>query len=235
MKHIKLFESFNNFPNTKEEIDEICRKYNINNYTINRDMSIDVNGDVNLTFEGFTKLPLKFNKVIGNFNCVHNNLSTLEGAPKEVIGNFNCGYNNLTKLKGAPKKVNKFFCSNNQLTTLYGSPKKVYGFDCTNNELNTLKGSPESVSDWFYCDYNKLTTLDGGPKEIGGSIFLHFNPVKSLYKLFNFDYKWFMSSIDEYSWLDGTTIYEMRLVDVFLDDDKPYPDLSSIDKIYTIR
>ena len=53
MKHIKLFESFN-------DIDSICKKYNITNYTINSDGSIDVDGDVNLSNRGLTKLPLKF-------------------------------------------------------------------------------------------------------------------------------------------------------------------------------
>ncbi len=36
MKYLKLFESF-------EDIDEICKKYSIENYTINTDGSIDVN------------------------------------------------------------------------------------------------------------------------------------------------------------------------------------------------
>ncbi len=36
MRYLKLFESF-------EDIDEICRKYRIENYTINSDGSIDVN------------------------------------------------------------------------------------------------------------------------------------------------------------------------------------------------
>ena len=42
---IKLFEQFNN----EQEIIEICKKYNIENYTINSDGSIDVNGGVTLT------------------------------------------------------------------------------------------------------------------------------------------------------------------------------------------
>ena len=41
MRYLKLFESF-------EEIDEICREYNISNYTINPDGSIDINKNVNL-------------------------------------------------------------------------------------------------------------------------------------------------------------------------------------------
>ena len=40
MKYLKLFE---NFDQTK--IDKICKKYGIENYTINPDGSIDVDGD----------------------------------------------------------------------------------------------------------------------------------------------------------------------------------------------
>ena len=61
-----------------------------------------------------------------------------------------------------------------------------------------------------------------------------YNPVYSLFELFAEDYKWFKNSIKEYSWLHGTEIIEHRLIDVFLDEDLPEPDLSNIDKIYKI-
>ena len=52
----------------------ICEKYGIKNYTINDDGSIDVNGDVYLSFKDLTELPLTFNKVTGYFNCYNNYL-----------------------------------------------------------------------------------------------------------------------------------------------------------------
>ena len=154
MKHIKLFESF-------EDIDSICKKYGITNYTINSDGSIDVDGRVNLSEKKLTKLPLKFNKVSGNFYCNHNQLTTLEGSPKEVGGNFYCDHNQLTTLEGSPKEVGgNFYCDNNKLTTLEGSPKEVGGgFYCFNNQLTTLEGSPKEVGGYFYCHYNKLPKL----------------------------------------------------------------------------
>ena len=45
-------------------IEEICKKYNIKNYTINPDGSIDVDGYVILSSKGIDKLPLNF-KYIG--------------------------------------------------------------------------------------------------------------------------------------------------------------------------
>jgi hypothetical protein len=88
MKFIKLFENFN-----KSEIEDICRRYYIYNYSINPDGSIDVDGDVNLFNRNLTKLPLKFNKVSGYFSCNNNKLTSLDGCPKEVGGEFYYGGN----------------------------------------------------------------------------------------------------------------------------------------------
>ena len=102
MKYLKLFESF-------EDITEICKEYNIRNYTINPDVSIDVNDTVNLSDKGLTKLPLKFNKVNGGFYCDYNKLATLEGSPKEVNGDFYCYKNKLTSFEFAPKIIRGYF------------------------------------------------------------------------------------------------------------------------------
>ena len=115
MKHLKLFEAF-------EDIDSICKKYGIENYTINSDGTVDVNGDVYLFYglKGLTKLPLKFGKVTGDFYCNNNNLTSLEGGPKEVGGEFYCTDNELTILEGAPREVGgNFYCYNNPIYSVY--------------------------------------------------------------------------------------------------------------------
>ena len=83
MKHLKLFEAFK-----EEDIDAICRKYNIRNYTINEDGSINVDGNVDLKYKKLTKLPLKFKNVSGGFYCHDNQLTSLEGCPESVGGDF---------------------------------------------------------------------------------------------------------------------------------------------------
>jgi len=121
MRYIKLYESF-------EDIDSICKYHNIKNYTINKDGSVDVDDNVYLYAKGLTKLPLKFGKVSGYFNCGSNELITLEGCPKSVGGNFNCHNNYLTTLEGCPQSVGGFFnFSNNKLNDLYGFPEFFYG------------------------------------------------------------------------------------------------------------
>lgn len=53
-------------------------------------------------------------KVEGDFDCNHNNLTSLKGAPKSVDGDFDCSFNNLTSLEGAPTKVGGNFSCHNQ-------------------------------------------------------------------------------------------------------------------------
>ena len=153
-------------------ISSICKKYGIENYTINSDGSIDVDGNVNLWDKRLTELPLTFNKVNGYFECGGNNLTTLEGSPKWVGGDFSCVGNNLTSLDFSPEYVGgEFYCDNNQLTSLKGSPKWVGGyFSCEDNNL-TNNYCDSEICGYFY------TTLkqDGLTK-------YNYNDWRKLYK-----------------------------------------------------
>ncbi len=114
---------------TKEEIHRICKEYDIKNYTINPDGSIDVDGDVELGALNLNKIPLKFNNVSGYFNISSNNITSLEGFPKEVGDSVHCSYNKISTFEYFPNKIN---------TNIY-----MY-----NNPLESLEG--------FYGDYDKL-------------------------------------------------------------------------------
>ena len=153
MKHLKSYNIFENIQ-TDEEIHELCEKYRIKNYTINEDKSIDVDGKVDLSNKGLSKLPLKFRHVKGDFYCYDNNLTTLEGAPETVDGYFNCRNNGLTTLEGVPETVGGFFsCGGNNLTTLEGSPRRVdVDFYCINNKnLMSLEGISPTIHGGLYC------------------------------------------------------------------------------------
>jgi hypothetical protein len=114
---------------SREEIEVLLKKYKIENYVINVDGSVDVDGDVKLYNKKLTKLPFKFSKVRGSFYCSGNQLVNLEGSPQIVEGNFNCDCNQLVNLVGAPQKVGiDFNCSGNeQLTSLEGVPEFLGG------------------------------------------------------------------------------------------------------------
>ena len=128
MKHIKPYKIFEsnspNFPTTREEVIEVCENYKIIDYTINDDLSIDVDGGVYLGEKDLKHLPLKFNYVSGIFVCRINKLKSLEGCPKTVNGSFFCSDNNLKSLEGCPKTVGDgFYCSNNELRDLEYFPE----------------------------------------------------------------------------------------------------------------
>jgi hypothetical protein len=133
-------------------IKEICEYYGIQNYTINPDNSIDVDGNVDLFNNNLTKLPLKFNKVFGYFLCTYNNLTSLEGSPIYVGGNFACQYNKLTSLDGCPNYVGNWFnCSDNNLTNLDDCPIYVGGvFNCYANPL------PKEIRENPYVEIKRL-------------------------------------------------------------------------------
>ncbi len=157
---IKLFEQFNN----EQEIHDICKEYKIKNYTINPDGSIDVDGDVNLSFDKLDKLPLRFNRVGGDFTCMYNNLTTLRGCPNYVGGSFGCGNNQLTSLEGCPKEVgDTFYCPSNKLTSLEGLPSIL------NDELY-INNNPISIIDISTIVRNNIdirhTNFDGEIKNL---------------------------------------------------------------------
>ena len=168
MKYIKLFENFD-----INSINDICKQYRIKNFTINDDGSIDVNGDVDLYGKGFKKLPLKFNRVEGNFCIESCGLTTLEGSPKYVGGDFTASNNKLKTLVGAPEIVNgSFYGSLNKITNLIGAPIKVGSyFSVPMCNLTSLEGSPEYVGDLFNCDDKNLKTIIGLKSVIGGKFF----------------------------------------------------------------
>jgi len=224
MKYLKLFESF-------EEIDSICKKYGITNYTVNGDGTVDVDGYVNFGFMKLKKLPIRFGIVTGDFSCNNNELTTLEGSPSRVGGYFICNSNELTTLKGGPSEVGgNFWCSNNSLTSLEGSPSEVGGmFWCGSNKLITLKGAPKEVGGDFQCQYNNLTNLEGSPSKVGGNFFCYNNeiitlegapiffggrfscndnPIDQVYTLFP-DYESFRYSMD-YGYIRGKNIVKSR-------------------------
>jgi len=89
-----------------------------------------IKGNVDFFRLNLTELPdLSDVKVLGRFNCVLNQLQTLEGAPKYVGDYFSCSNNQLLTLKGAPEYVvgDFYCCYNPQLTTLKSLPKYIGG------------------------------------------------------------------------------------------------------------
>lgn len=131
----------------------------IRNYVINEDDTVDVNGDVNIFGERLRKIPIKFGKVTGNFDCSENNLRTLEGCPSYVGGNFTAHSNKLKNLIGGPEEVDG-------------------NYNACINDLNSLNGCAAEIGKNLYIDGNEdLKRLDT-TSNIKGDIHCYFTGVK---------------------------------------------------------
>ena len=155
------------FSNPKDVPPEkILEHLGVKNYTINEDGTVDVDGDVNLTYKELTEIPVKFGVVKGNFNVSSNNLLSLKNCPKVVTGEFNCSFNTkLSSLKYGPKSAKNYYCYDCDLKSLEGAPNEVTGtFNCSGNKnLTSLKDGPKIAGNYI-CRNCDLKSLEGAPK-----------------------------------------------------------------------
>lgn len=137
--------------------------YGVRNYTINKDNTVDVDGNVYLMFSTFLFfIPIQFNEVNGNFSVAYSNLFSLRGCPKIVNGNFDCSYTCISSLNGGPEFV-------------------VQKYECGYNKfLISLKGSPLSVGESFFAWWCDLKSLKHTPLQVGGNI--HFSGARISHK-----------------------------------------------------
>jgi hypothetical protein len=103
---------------SKEEIYQWCTDHLIENFTINDDLTVDVNDNVILYLYKINELPVQFGDVKGDFILGENNLKTLKGVPHSVGGDFICGGNDIRDLDYFPKNINsRIILLNNQLNS----------------------------------------------------------------------------------------------------------------------
>jgi hypothetical protein len=182
MKHLRKYKIFE----SNSQIDKICRKYDIKNYTINSDNSVDVDNGVYLWDKKLESIPLNFNIVNGYFECSYNYLTSLKGCPIRVGDGFYCYINKLTSLQHSPQYVESgnFSCGNNKIKSLQYCTELIRGnFYCYNNKLTSLEYHP-TVYGEFHCQYNQINTFENFYyyKE---DVYFDGNPIWDIYKLFN--------------------------------------------------
>ena len=84
---------------TKDEIIQWLDKYKIEKYTVNDDLTVDVDGSVWVSNKFISIIPIKFNLVTGYFLCSMNKAKNLEFCPKYVGDSFYCQNNPLKSIK----------------------------------------------------------------------------------------------------------------------------------------
>jgi hypothetical protein len=164
------------------EIEDTLHFLGIENYVINKDNSVDVFSNVDISQRSLKKLPIKFNKIEGDFDCTCNSLNTLVNAPLEVSGFFDCSINKLYSLIRGPKIVKGgYYCSDNFLEDLQGFPITCLNFfNAERNKLKSLKGSPLILEcDDFNVSQNELVDLKGAPMRVK-NFDCSYNNIKTL-------------------------------------------------------
>jgi hypothetical protein len=111
---------------TKEKIIEICNEFDLIDYHVNEDGTVNVDDMVVIYNKNITHIPINFGVVGGDFFINDTCITSLQGAPRIVGGDFVCSDNHLTSLSGGPEKVGgNYNCGHNFLHSLEGSPKII--------------------------------------------------------------------------------------------------------------
>lgn len=136
----------------RKMLEQFLGRLSIKNYSINPDLSVDVDGDVKVTTSPYTRIPCKFKNVSGAFIWSAGKLLSLENAPDEVGGDFDV--------------------HGNQLKTLDGMPQTIGGMiSLSGNQLQSWKGLPATTKDDLFAHGNPATDIvENLPSEIGGSL-----------------------------------------------------------------
>jgi hypothetical protein len=121
-------------------IDYWCTQFRLQKYIIRDNGIVDVDEDVDISFNLLEEIPIQFGTIIGDFSCCCNRLISLKGAPSKVNGHFVCYDNKLITLKGSPIHVKEDYdCSENRLVSLEGGPNIIGGnFCCVGNPIDLV-------------------------------------------------------------------------------------------------
>jgi len=111
----------------KNDIKEWLDENLIENYTINDDLTVDVNGCVILYLVYMEQLPVKFGHVKEDFVLGENGLESLKGVPHTVGGDFICGGNiQVDDLTFFPIKIcGRIMLTNNLLQSMQSPLKEA--------------------------------------------------------------------------------------------------------------
>lgn len=142
----------------------------ITGYTIQPDLTINVDGNADIGLngtldEGYLMLPYKFGKVTGMFNVAGGALESLKNCPDWVGGDFGAHHNDLKSFVDSPRIVlgNGLFGFNVDVTSLEGLPGEI------GRDLD-LRGLTEITS---------LAGIDDIVQRVGRKIYLDGTPITS--------------------------------------------------------
>jgi len=86
------------------------------------------------------------------------------------------------------------------------------GFYCPYNQLTSLKDCPDARN--IYCTNNQITSFEGIPEFWEGQLYISYNPVYEIFKLFK-ENVGCIDLINEFDVIQGDRVIRDRLEEVF--------------------
>ena len=162
---------------TKEQIKQWLDEMGVINYVINKDLTVDVKGSVNLSYKNLKELPVQFGKVGRSFDCYNNQLKSLKGAPQKVGRDFLCHNNQLKSVPKWIENIENVYVFENLNWNNVEWINKILGDKLTAEEVFAIDNIEHRRVAYQYMDKVKMKQLkdykilDTGTDEKG-------NPVK---------------------------------------------------------
>lgn len=195
--------------------------YRVNNYIINKDLSVNIISNSGFIKQDFSKIPFKINEFHGNIYC-SDDMKEFKNFPKILHGSINCSKNwNINSLIGTPQIIYGDLVANNcSLTSLIGSPLEIHGnLYLDNNYISSLKNGPKIIKGDMYIQYNELSSLNGLNTNIGGELlFLNNRSLPRIINNFPSFSQVVLREYENYSiWNSDNTFNEKRFMILYYD------------------
>lgn len=173
MKLLNLFKKSSQFFKTEKRIDAWLRSYNIENYTINPDLTVIVRDNVNLN--QCDHIPVKFSLVKGDFIAYKTN--TFENFPTRMNGRLYVG-NNIKSFHNIHKIIRRIgqgivFGSitdtvvSSQLTRVINIPTHILGLCFIEMEHNYIDSKSPIVDNLFLDHKHNMLLFQQGLLDAG--------------------------------------------------------------------
>lgn len=125
-----------------QDIRDFCTKHRIRNYSINKDLSINVYQNIRLV--SLYNLPIRFNECYGDFTISIGNLTSLENTPRLINGDFSYSSagskRKLESLKGHPDYVcGSFTIHSTNVSKVDTLPVIIGNLNLSDNKIETIE------------------------------------------------------------------------------------------------
>lgn len=185
---IKKYKEYISYYIDKKKLISFLRDNYIYNYTINKDLSIDVQQSIRFR-KKYNKLPYKFNHVFGDFDAHNIGLNTLENCPNRIDGIMDCSHNSIETLEFLPKVIyNDVILHNNKITKLDYNPVSILYAESIYANQNKLDLRRNLISSIDISDSNILVDLNDNPLydiiKYNTEFSISITPINKLLRLF---------------------------------------------------